>query len=79
MGRNPIAPHAPSGPSKGIRMTDQKVDEAKGRAKEAAGSLTDDKELKKKGKADRAASSMKKKVDNAVDAAKDKLSGGDKD
>ena len=66
-------------PSKGMQMTDQKVDEAKGRAKEAAGSLTDDKELKKEGKADKAASSMKKKVDNAVDAAKDKLSGDDKD
>lgn len=59
-------------------MTDPKVDEAKGRVKEAAGSLTDDKELKKEGKADQAASSIKKKVDSAVDAAKDRFSGGDK-
>src|SRR6187549_1707322 len=62
-----------------MRMTDHKVDEAKGRAKEAATSLTDDKYLKRVGKADRAGSSVKKKVDDAVDAAKDKLSGGDRD
>ena len=59
-------------------MTDPKVDEAKGRVKEAAGSLTDDKKLKNEGKADRAASSFKEKVDHAVDAAKDKFSGGGK-
>jgi uncharacterized protein YjbJ (UPF0337 family) len=58
-------------------MTDKKVDEAKGRVKEAAGSLTDDKELKKEGKADQAASSVKEGAEDAVDAVKDKLTGDD--
>ena len=56
-------------------MTDHRVDEAKGRVKEAIGSLTDNKELKKEGRADRAGSSVKEKVDHAVDAVKDKLTG----
>ncbi len=59
-------------------MTDPKVDEAKGRVKEAAGSLTDDKKLKNEGKADRAASSVKEKVDHAVDAVRAKFPGGGK-
>jgi uncharacterized protein YjbJ (UPF0337 family) len=59
-------------------MTDQKVDEAKGRVKEAAGSLTDDQELKNEGKADQVASSVKEKVEHAVDAVKEKFTGGDK-
>jgi uncharacterized protein YjbJ (UPF0337 family) len=59
-------------------MTDQKVDEAKGRVKGAAGSLTDDKELKNEGKADQAASSIKKKVEHAMDVVKEKFAGGDK-
>ncbi len=65
----------------GARMSDQKTDEAKGRAKEAAGSLTGDKDMKREGKTDQAASSVKKKskgardkFDNAVDSVKDKLS-----
>ena len=60
-------------------MTDKNVDEAKGRVKEAAGSLTDDEELKKKGKADQAASSLKEGAEDAIDAVKDKLTGDDKD
>ena len=59
-------------------MTDQRVDKAKGRVKEAVGSLTGNKELKDEGKADQAGASVKEKVDNAVDAVKDKLTGGDK-
>ena len=59
-------------------MTDQKVDETKGRVKEAAGSLTDDKELKNEGKADQAASSVKERVEHVVDVVKEKLTGGDK-
>ena len=35
-------------------MSDGKLDEAKGRLKEAGGDLTDDKELKNEGKVDRA-------------------------
>lgn len=45
------------------------MDEAKGRAKEAAGSLTDDDDLKNEGKADRASG----KVKDAVDGVKDKV------
>ncbi len=51
-------------------MTDKNVDEAKGRAKEAAGALTDDKDLKREGKADRAKSSVKDAADKAADTAK---------
>ncbi|HMX72394.1 MAG TPA: CsbD family protein [Solirubrobacterales bacterium] len=58
-------------------MTDHKTDEAKGRVKEAAGAITDDDELKNEGKADRAASSVKEKVEDAVDTVKEKLTGKD--
>jgi len=44
-------------------------DQAKGRAKQAAGDLTGDDELKREGKADEAAG----KVKDAVDDAKDKV------
>jgi uncharacterized protein YjbJ (UPF0337 family) len=63
-------------------MSDRRTDEAKGRAKEAAGSLADDDDLKNEGKADQAASSVKKKAEeakdkaeDAVDSVKDKLNG----
>ena len=49
------------------------IDEAKGRTKEAAGDLTDDKKLKREGKVDRTVSSVKDKVDDAADKAKEKL------
>ena len=52
-------------------MSDGAVDEAKGRAKEAAGSLTDDKSLKREGKVDKATGSVKDKVGGAADKAKD--------
>jgi len=48
-------------------MTDKHVDEAKGRAKEAAGSLTKDKDLKNEGKVDQAKSSVKDTVDKVAD------------
>ncbi|MQA75946.1 MAG: CsbD family protein [Solirubrobacterales bacterium] len=53
-------------------MTDQNVDEAKGRAKEAAGAgaAADDKDLKREGKADQAKSSVKDAVDRAAETAK---------
>lgn len=63
-------------------MTDHRTDEVKGRAKEAAGAITDDDDLKREGKTDRAAGSVKEKaeqardkVEDAVDRVKDKLSG----
>ena len=58
-----------------------KMDETKGRVKEAAGDLTDDDDLKAEGKADRASGKAKQfvdkaedKVDDAIDSAKRKLS-----
>ena len=54
-------------------MSDKNIDEAKGRAKEAAGSLTDDDKLRREGKADQAKSSVKDAVDNIADKAKDAL------
>jgi uncharacterized protein YjbJ (UPF0337 family) len=60
--------------AKGDLMADKHIDEGKGRIKEAAGSLTDDKSLKNEGKVDQAKASVKDKVDKAAD----KLT-GDKD
>jgi uncharacterized protein YjbJ (UPF0337 family) len=51
-------------------MSDKNIDEAKGRVKEAAGSLTDDDKLRREGKADQAKSSVKDAVDNVADKAK---------
>ncbi|MGB0121271.1 MAG: CsbD family protein [Solirubrobacterales bacterium] len=56
-------------------MTDHKIDNAKGRVKEAAGDLTDDDKLKNEGKADKAGAKVKEKVEGAVDSVKDKLTG----
>ena len=56
----------------------ENIDEAKGRAKEAAGDLTDDDSLKREGKVDRAVSDVKEKVDDVADKVKERL-GGDKD
>ncbi len=47
------------------------MDEAKGRVKEAAGDLTDDKDLKREGKIDKATGSVKDGVDKVADKAKD--------
>jgi uncharacterized protein YjbJ (UPF0337 family) len=58
---------------------EEHIDEAKGRAKEAAGDLTDDDSLKREGKVDRAVSSVKDKVDDAADKVKDKIGTGDDD
>jgi uncharacterized protein YjbJ (UPF0337 family) len=62
----------------------ENIDEAKGRAKEAAGDLTDDEKLKREGKVDRAASTLKDKIDDVsdkvdevADKVKDKIGTGD--
>jgi len=52
-------------------MTDENVDKATGRIKEAAGALTGDEDLKNRGRADQAKGSIKK----AVDKVADKLTG----
>jgi uncharacterized protein YjbJ (UPF0337 family) len=49
------------------------IDEAKGRAKEAAGDLTDNDDLKHEGKVDKAVGKVKDKVDEVADKVKDKL------
>ena len=54
-------------------MGDDKVQDLKGRAKEAAGNLTDNEDLENKGKSDQAKASVKEKVGNAVDSVKDKI------
>ncbi len=53
-------------------------DDAKGRVKEAAGSLTGDDELKREGKVDRTTGAVKDGLDKAADKAKDAL-GKDRD
>jgi uncharacterized protein YjbJ (UPF0337 family) len=54
-------------------MGDGKMDEAKGRLKEAAGDVTDDQSLKDEGKVDRATGTVKDKVGDAGDKIKDVL------
>ncbi len=57
-----------------------KMDEAKGRTKEAVGDLTDDDRLKREGKMDQAGASVKEKaregkeaVEKGVDKVKEKI------
>ena len=50
-----------------------KFDDLKGRAKEAAGDLTDDEGLEREGKVDRAGASVKDKVDDVKDKVGDML------
>jgi uncharacterized protein YjbJ (UPF0337 family) len=57
-----------------------KADDMKGRLKEAAGTLSGDEDLEREGKLDQAGGAVKKKAENArdklddaVDAVKDKL------
>jgi uncharacterized protein YjbJ (UPF0337 family) len=54
-------------------MTDGTTDDLKGRAKEAAGDLTNDDSLKNEGKVDRASGTVKDKVGDAADKVKDAL------
>jgi uncharacterized protein YjbJ (UPF0337 family) len=49
-------------------LTNKNLDKAKGRVKEAAGTLTGDRRLKNRGRADRAKSSVRNAVDNAADS-----------
>jgi uncharacterized protein YjbJ (UPF0337 family) len=55
-------------------MTSGKSDELKGRVKEAAGALVDDKKLKREGKADQVVGKVKQKVEQVIDKVKDALS-----
>jgi uncharacterized protein YjbJ (UPF0337 family) len=50
-------------------------DKLKGRVKEAAGALADDKKLKNEGKADQLAGKVKDTVERVVDKAKELVKG----
>lgn len=52
---------------------DEKIQDAKGRAKEAAGVVTGNENLENEGKADQTAASIKDKVGNIIDSVKDKI------
>jgi uncharacterized protein YjbJ (UPF0337 family) len=54
-------------------MGDGTFDDGKGRVKEAAGDLTGDKDLQREGKIDQATGTVKDKVGDAADKAKDIL------
>jgi uncharacterized protein YjbJ (UPF0337 family) len=49
------------------------ADDLKGRAKEAAGAITDDDDLRREGRTDRAAGKAKDKLDDAKDWIEDKV------
>jgi uncharacterized protein YjbJ (UPF0337 family) len=51
-------------------MADDTFDEMKGRAKEAAGDLTGDRDLEREGKVDRASGSIKDKLNDLTDRVK---------
>jgi uncharacterized protein YjbJ (UPF0337 family) len=50
-----------------------KMDEMKGRGKEALGDLTDDDEMQREGRRDQAAGGIKGKIDDAADWAEEKV------
>ena len=52
-------------------MANEKMEDLKGRAKEAVGDLTDDDELKREGKVDQASAAVKDKVGDVADKVKD--------
>ncbi|HEX9968890.1 MAG TPA: CsbD family protein [Acidimicrobiales bacterium] len=49
------------------------IDDIKGRAKEAAGDLTDDKDLQREGKVDQFTDTVKEKVGDVSDKVKDTI------
>lgn len=51
-------------------MAEGTFDRAKGRAKEAAGDLTDDDDLKREGKVDKAGGRIKDAIDKVTDKVK---------
>jgi uncharacterized protein YjbJ (UPF0337 family) len=51
-------------------MTSGKSDELKGRVKEAAGALTDDKKLKREGQADQVVGKVKQAVEKVIEKVK---------
>jgi uncharacterized protein YjbJ (UPF0337 family) len=51
------------------------LDEAKGRAKQAVGDLTDDDDMRREGKVDEKSGQLKDKASDAIDKVKDKVTG----
>ena len=51
----------------------ERAEDLKGRAKEAAGSLTNDADLKREGKLDQASAKVKEKAEDVVDKVRDTL------
>ena len=54
-------------------MSDTRIDKAKGKLKEAAGSVTGNAKLEREGQADQAVADVKEAVGNVLDKAKDLL------
>ncbi len=54
-------------------MADEKFDKAKGRAKEAAGDLTGDRDLEREGKVDKTSGGIKEKLNDVTDKVKGAL------
>jgi uncharacterized protein YjbJ (UPF0337 family) len=54
-------------------MAEEKMDDLKGRAKEAAGDLTGNQDLQREGKADQAGASVKDKVNKVANTVKDRI------
>lgn len=52
---------------------DGSIDKAKGNIKQAAGDLTDNKDLKNEGRVDKTQGGIKEKIDEAADKLKDAL------
>lgn len=59
-------------------QTEGNADKAKGRIKEAAGSLTGDEKLKREGRTDQTAGKVKNKAGKWVDKVKDAVKGDKK-
>ena len=49
----------------------ERMDDLKGKAKEKAGQITDDRDLEREGQADQAEAGVKRGVDKAADKVKD--------
>jgi uncharacterized protein YjbJ (UPF0337 family) len=56
-------------------MSNTKIDKAKGKIKEAAGSITGDEKLKREGQAEQVVADVKEAVSNVVNKASDLLKG----
>ena len=56
-----------------LTMANEKLEDMKGRVKEAAGDVTNNDDLKREGKVDQASAKVKEKVGNVADKVKDAL------